>query len=389
MERRDFLDNYFKIFEPIQPIVDRATFLYELTRFKDQIAARKLSWVAQYLMILALGASACENTDISAHELCYAAEACLGQTAFMFRPDLDAIRTVCLMVVMKQMDSATCWVLDSCWSLMGIAVRMTISLGLHLPTSTAYKGRPLSEVQSNETLWTVVVYLAVQSSLLTGMPSLLPDNDLLPSICAPCDTTPQACWTLIMAKSLPIIAAIVSRANSGEDYFTYAEVVDYNARLKEAMGMLSLASHSRSLQVRIDIFFRQALMTLHRRYALEPDAPSQYPTCYWTSLECSLAMLVHHRDLLETDQQPNQFSLVTWYFSMDFFSASATTCIHLLHNAIALPGGYAIPPRRTIIDALAACVRFLADNQDLSICLKRAYELLEGLMSMIPDARQS
>ena len=46
------------------------------------------------------------------------------------------------------------------------------------------------------------------------------------------------------------------------------------------------------LRIALDIFFRRVILVLHRRHALEPDAPSRYPVSYWSSLECSLALLV-------------------------------------------------------------------------------------------------
>ncbi len=162
---------------------------------------------------------------------------------------------------------------------------------------------------------------------------------------------------MIFLEAYPTICHIIARVNSDTDKPTYEEVQRYNDQVRQQMALLSNIHGNPSLFITLDIFFRRILLVLHRRHALRPRAPSQHAISYWSSLECSLAILVHQRDLCEhqTKNLGNR-DILGRLFKLDFFSAMLTVCLHLLRHDVPRATELAIPPRQTILDTLQACM---------------------------------
>ncbi|EHK21810.1 uncharacterized protein TRIVIDRAFT_2412, partial [Trichoderma virens Gv29-8] len=317
---QSYMDGYLALYQAGIPIIDTSTFLPMIERFWNDPMAADMTWVACFLMVLALGCFAVTRDEHSTSELCMAAEACLSRTPFMIQPDILAIRTLCLMVLAKQTVNTTCRTFDSCWTLLGIVTRAAVGMGLHRQPAPLHHSR--EEVlawQSRQTLWSIIVYFCVQVAAITGKPLLVSAD---------------------IETEKPL----------------YNEVVKHNDHVRQLMDTSLGNIHGKPrLYMTLDIFFRRILLVLHRSHALHPGAPLDYQVSYWASLECGLAILVHHRDLAEQNKADNT-SILNRLFKLDIFSAMLTVCLHLLHREAPLSAGLTVPPRRIILNTLQECV---------------------------------
>ncbi|KAF2193840.1 N-terminal binuclear Zn cluster-containing protein [Zopfia rhizophila CBS 207.26] len=376
-EYQSYIDHYLDLYQAIHPIVDTRTFSNEVAQFWSNPSAVDVFWLAQFLMVLGLGMYAMNRDPMTSVEFYIAAEACLTKTPFMFRPSIFTLRTLCLMVAAKQVANATCWALDSCWSLMGVVVRLAVMQGLHQESSPPEDMPDMFEDwASRRRLWTTILYFDIQMALITGMPSLLRhdevflDNDELrtPEVIGTLDD----CWQSSILESFPIVCHVLSRVNCSPNPMSYEEVMEYNLEVRQLMSHLASIEGNDLLRLTLDIFFRRVLLVLHRRHALHPDAPTVFPISYWSSLECSLALLVHHRELTDEPRLPQNLDLIAHFFMLDFFSAALTASIHLLRSDAPLSATmeWLIPPRQTILDTLKSCQDLWVKEKDKNLMHK-------------------
>ncbi|ORX96959.1 hypothetical protein BCR34DRAFT_619533 [Clohesyomyces aquaticus] len=382
---QSYIEHYLRSYQPIYPILDVDSFLEDIADFWKETTPRNLSWLSQFLMVLGLGSFASKREPEPATEFFFASEACLAKTPFLFRPNIMVLRTVCLTIVAKQVANATCWALDSCWSLTGLIVRVAMMLGLDQnrePSAPSQISDMQKEMSHRHCLWTVVIYFDIQMSMITGMPSALPQG---PAGFDQGYGSTMNKWDWILSESLPVISHALSRANSNVDEMTYDEVLRYDREIRRLMHNLVPVDGEQLLRLSLDIFFRRILMVIHRCHALHPNAPTQYSISYWSSLECSLALLVHHRALCDDPALPNDIGFVSRFFVMDFFAAALTICIHLHWkdaplSATATPEGL-IPPRQTILDTIRSCQSIWARDENKSACLHTGCRILESSLS--------
>lgn len=376
--------NYMALYQPLYPIINVAEFHMEVAAFHDSYSGDG-EWLAEYLLVLGLGSYSLNTDPTTAEEFFMAAAACLSRTTVMYRPTLAALRAMCLLIVAKQIANATCWTFESCWMLLGTISRVALSLGLH----RCRQRQRGAGSESIESLWTVVLHFEIQLSLITGLPPAIsvdamtePSTELMRQLDG---YSPESIpWLTAISESYPTILEILRCVHSDADKPSFAEVSVYNAKIRYFMRKwINPQQQPTAVAVALDIFFRQVLLIVHRGYALDPNGPSIYPESYWTSLECSLAMLGHHRDLLSRDQQPVEYVLLVRFFAQDFFSAAITVCAHLLLRDAPLATGFAIPPRQTIIMTLSECVEFWAAQSHKSVCLRTAHRLLDALLVSI------
>ncbi|KAF2113517.1 hypothetical protein BDV96DRAFT_113214 [Lophiotrema nucula] len=385
-----YVDNYFRLYQVVYPILDIDVFQEEYSKFRqDPLTKLDLRWLAQLLLVLGLGAFAEDRDEQNAASFFYAGEACLARTPYMFRPTMRSLRTLCLMVVAKQVANATCWSLDACWNILGVIIRIAAMMGLHDDSAPIINcSNPSKECRSRRALWSIIVYLDIHVSLINGQPSLLPLQTLTPPTTDYFLLDLEDCWVTLLPESFPLILQFVSRTNSSDEELTYEEVLQYNAAIREFMQRLASAKGSPILRLSLDIFFRRVLMTLHWQKALHENAPLEYPTSYWSSLECSLAMLVHHRELSEEHNLPQNIDLIGRPFMLDFYSGAITSCLHLLRDDTPLsaptPSDSVVPPRQTILDTLMSCHNLFARERQKSVCFRSGFQLLTAILAIIP-----
>lgn len=384
-----FVSQYFKVYHHYLPVVDASTFHANVTKFGTTFQEADPSWLAQYLVVLGLGSYASNEDEDVSNEFFFASEACLTKSPYMFRPTTTNISTLCLMVLAKQVAYATCWALDTSWSIMGIVVRLSMMMVLHQEWMPEFDEPAIvAERVLRRRLWTSVVFIDLQLSLITGQQSLLPLDIIGTGTDADTPRTLEDCWDSIMPRSFVIICHFLNRVNSYSDQVTYDEVLQYDLELRQLMRQQAHLPGNKILRVTVDVFFRRVLLVLHRRHALDSDAPVLYSTSYWSSLECSLALIMHHRELSEPLDPSQKLHLIGRLYMLDFFASALTTCIHLLRSdaplaATLIPEG-TILPRQTMLSTLVSCLELFSIEQNKSLCFRTGYRLLKAVFETIP-----
>ncbi|KAL7928251.1 hypothetical protein V8C35DRAFT_333163 [Trichoderma chlorosporum] len=381
---QSYLDGYFSLYQPSYPIIDASIFSTLVDQFWNDPRSTDMSWLASFLMVLALGCFAVTRDQDVTTEFCMAAEACLSKTPFMIQADLVTIRTLCLMVLAKQTINATCRTFDSCWTLLGIVTRAAIGMDLH--RQSIPHNQSLEEMRSrqyDQTLWSIIVYFCVQIATITGKPLLVPP-DMLTEF-GPLSTVQVDDPWIKLIEAYPRICHIISRITNDTEKPLYDEVLKHNDHVRQLMDSLLGNIHGKPrLYTTLDIFFRQILLVLHRSHALHPAGPFDYPVSYWASLECGLAILVHHRDL-EEQIGPDSTDLLGRLFKLDILSAMLTVCLHLLRHEAPLSAGLILPPRRIILNTLQACLNIWEREIHYSTCFRIGHMLLVSVLKLLPD----
>lgn len=362
------------------------SFSDEIDRYWQDPNAVSLCWLSQFLMVMGLGCFTSADEPPVATELMMAAEACLMQTPFMFRPTLMTLRALSLMSVAKLVCNATCWSVDSCWTLLGLLVRVAFIFGLPQEKNDNDDDvRDPVERDSRRKLWLTVLYLDTKVSMCTGMPPLTRPDELGGFGAVP--DAPDS-LQMVLFQSLPTVLSVLAQINSKKDQISYQDVLRHNAQLRELMALAQRACTASLQRITVDIFLRRCLMVLHRPFALHPDGPTLFPESYWSSLECSLALLVHYRELWCGGEARLRLDLVGRAFVLDFFSATLTTCVHMLREDAPLSGaaatGCRLPPRQLILDTLRSCVDIWSGEQEKSVCWRTGYHLLKAVIALLP-----
>ncbi|GJN85303.1 hypothetical protein PLIIFM63780_008869 [Purpureocillium lilacinum] len=385
----EYLTRYLELLDVVNPILDMRTFREEIDRYWQDPNAVSLCWLSQFLMVMGLGCFTSADEPPVATELMMAAEACLMQTPFMFRPTLMTLRALSLMSVAKLVCNATCWSVDSCWTLLGLLVRVAFIFGLPQEKNDNDEDlRDPVEKDSRRKLWLTILYLDIKVSMCTGMPPLTRPDELGGFRSMP--DAPDS-LQMVLFQSLPTVLSVLAQINSKKDQISYPDVLRYNAQLRELMGHAQRVCTAQLQRITVDIFLRRCLMVLHRPFALHPDGPTLFPESYWSSLECSLALLVHYRELWCSDTNM-RLDLVGRAFVLDFFSATLTTCVHMLREDAPLSGaaatGCRLPPRQLILDTLRSCVDIWSGEQEKSVCWRTGYHLLKAVIALLPAVEE-
>ena len=380
-----FIDEYFRLYHPSLPVFEESTFREQLSTYLGNPLQVDPSWLAQYLIVLGLGAYASGRGQTESATLMYASEACLAKTTYMFRPTLANISTLCLMVVAKQVAHATCWVLDACWSLMGVVVHLSMMAVLHQEWMAGYTDAAfVKERMLRRRLWTTVVFLNIQLAFLTGQQCLLPQDTWEPVFEADESATLEDCWDTLLPRAFPVIVAMQIRTNSTTNPITYAEAEHYDVLIRSHMQRILAHPGSTVLHLALNVFFRRVLCNLHTQHAVLPNAASLYPTSYWSSLECSIAQMVHHRELFEG---PPNMRLLSRPHMTSFFATAFVTCIQLLASDSPLDAaerGRKTSAKQTIMDTLFACLDIFSKEEIESLCFRTGYRQLKAIMDLFP-----
>ncbi|KAF1809112.1 hypothetical protein P152DRAFT_423360 [Eremomyces bilateralis CBS 781.70] len=403
-------------------------------------------WLAQYFMIISLGCQAHEfiaqatksngYSDLP-NRLLTGAEMCLRRTPFLFQPTLTNIRTLCLMVISKQVYTMSCHQSDTCWPLTGMIIRLAMGIGLHTDRLPIVELWSCHERRMRRRLWASVVFLEMRQSLICGMPLLLRPCDVAclskgtpsPSFN---NTTPSSAienhsWTSspVSADSEPtllestfgtavplLIQAIDLATGDTDDPATYTQVVQVDEALRNLIRSSGVglrppvfrtdtdwpSSTSIDLEAcTLDIFFRQTLLALHSRFVLGSTtcAAAAHPDSGLSSLESALAVLSLQRSLCDGDGcEPAQNSSTAWFaglFRYEFFTAAMTVCCQLVRGLVVEEGPMAVRredgPAGIMLEALKSCRDIWSRERSASVCNGKAHALVDKLVEVLQGSR--
>ncbi|KAM5481321.1 hypothetical protein MaudMau93_007151 [Microsporum audouinii] len=424
-----FVEAYLDVIETSHRILHVPTLKLQIQAFWCQPSAADDGWLAQYFTILALGCDACraEASDATEpytklrHTLLTAAETCLRLTPFLYRPTLANLRTLCLMVIAKQIHTMSCSEHEACWPLTGLIVRLAMMVGMHSSSSNKVYSPFHAEMRNR--LWAVICFMDLKQSLLSGMPLQITAETF--TCFAPANINEDeihesfngeilsrllpertdSTVLVVLHDVFPLVADIMRMVNSADGSLQYEDVLEYDSQIRFKMkeyevifqtspkcltepAELSSGLGNSSIdpaRILLNVYFRRILLTLHSYFAKLPQAFIEYPVAYWSSLECSLALLAQQRELCE--QAAHNRGISTWFsrlFKQDFFTAAMTLCFHLIKDdsPLELPAEHLcqIQARETVLETLRSCRDLWGKDKDLSNCHDRACQLVTDLV---------
>jgi hypothetical protein len=394
MSSKALIQHFLDIFDPVFTVLDRTHFLEQVENHWSDPHSSTADWVALFLMILGLGSLAGDFRSEVTKDLFLAASGCLSQTPFMFRPSLPNLQTLALMVLAKHATTPSCAGREACWSLLGMLIRMVVGYEVsHPPPPTDSEASPLGVSQVERRVWNMIRYLDLSTSMDTGRPPFLP-NEPVPKVeganlVARLHDSKDP-YQDLLDISVPHVTNILLQTNSSVVERSYPEVLRSNSQVREIMGYADQAIDNDIQRLGLDILYRGALLVLHRPYALHPEAPSLFPESYWSSLECSVALFVHQREVFSERKDGQGRDVLGGLFAMVFYSAALTVCNHLLHDDAPLLGEthfeVSIPPRQIILDGLKSFVEIWGRAKDQSPCYQAGFSLLDTIVTAMADS---
>ncbi|KAF4975697.1 hypothetical protein FZEAL_7552 [Fusarium zealandicum] len=383
-----YIQRYLDLLETVNPVLDVDLFIQEVDQYWIDPSAASLDWMSMFLMVLGMGCFSSVEEPHQATELMMAAEACLVQTPVMFRPTFLSLQSLTLMVVAKHICNPTCWAIDSCWTLLGLVVRTAFIYGLPQETGGEKdESLDVTERDARQRLWLTILYLDIKVSMCNGMPPVTRPADLCSMRNTPDWDQPDNLH-MVLYRALPLVLEILGHVNSKDNQVSYTEVLRYNAQIRELMAYARRVCSSQLQRITIDIFLRRCIMVLHRPFAMHAEGPGVFPESYWGSLECSLGLLMHYREMWSSDRAL-RLDLVGRAFVLDFFSAALTACLHVLREDAPLAAAPVmdcqIPPRQIILDTLKSCFDIWSVERESSVCYRTGYAILMALLEVLPN----
>lgn len=415
--QRVFISCFMETIEKVYHVVDEATYEAELRAFWMPGSMAQDDWLGMHFLILSLGCQAYNHNAFEKGQDVYpslparllsGSEMCLKRTPFLFRPSLNVIKILILMIIAKQIYAMSCHQADTCWHLTGMLLRLAASMGLHTGMAVSDEPAPF-EARMKRRTWTMAVYMEMKQSLVCGMPLLLRSNDIAALLRKECFVVTDGAapgkrrlaavdriclLEETFASSGKLIAKAIELATCVDDTVTYEEVVEVDVALREQLkrpetGVIPLHFSTGSIgsveleTCMVDIFCRQTLMALHARFALQDYSSTRYPISYLSSLESALSILSQQRNLCEGEP----WAPSTWVaglFRHEFFTAAMTVCFHLVrgNDMMSMPDGSG-QPKEIMLDALQSCRDVWSREKNHSVCNANAFNIVDRLVTAL------
>jgi len=362
----------------------------ELTDFWSDQNGAEYDWLAQLFMMLALGYQANSNDEVQfsfsglghaspcgMNDFIFAAQTCLKKAGYMLMAKNTIIRALSLMALVIQTSGGySCRNLDACGPWLDTAIRHCMRLGYHKVSSQKSNASTFDGYLARR-IWTTVAYLQLQQSMNSGTPLLLQssdfeddrlanidDKDVHPGSSCYCHglvsrmSPANEGWTegiyqVLLAKSIRTAVDIVTQVNSPFDdrnEISYECTMRYDTFFRGLLrATASIYDDSaapmgdfrdtwrRYQRLTIETFFRRILLTLHQPFGQRPQphhhlgvvANEAFPShlsSHWTLLECSLAILVAQRQMLEETPSDGPLGTTRQFYEelmkQDFFIAA-------------------------------------------------------------------
>lgn len=275
------------------------------------------SWLAQLSMVLLLG---CKTASEGLFEhvggkskLEELAQHCLGlaetyvsRAQFLDFPDLSMIRTFCMIIVSKSMEAETPATSGGSVALVGLAVRLAMSMSLHRDPDTL-SDISAPEAEARRRVWTTLIFLDLSAAIDSGLPPVLKpaDWDTAPPS-SHGDIAPEGHGTssssislvTMLTKAFPVVALVLSTVNQARPKIEYSLVMDCDRELRAVLQQAEDAFGRERYQsellhhTMLQTFLRRTLLALHRSFAHGTYSTDEaHRTSHWSVLECSLALL--------------------------------------------------------------------------------------------------
>lgn len=288
---------YFKTSESIYRILHIPSFQREYQQYWLNPAAASTPFVLKMLLAMAIGATFYQEPD-SAHwrnqalQWIFAAQAWLATPFEKKRLHISGLQIHSLLLLAR-LDNSVAG--DLVWASAGTLVRTAFQMGFHRDPKFLPRMSPL-HAELRRRLWATVMELNIQTSIDSGMPTLISLNDYDTALPANVDdvdidenvtTTPepkgrdvytQTSIQIQLLESIHLRFEVVSHANNIRLEPTYDEVLRLGTKLTKCLqqnsafvaksnqtaGYPIVSQYHRNM---FDVAVRRFLLTVHRPFA--------------------------------------------------------------------------------------------------------------------------
>ncbi|KAF2835190.1 hypothetical protein M501DRAFT_1020182 [Patellaria atrata CBS 101060] len=435
------VDNYMDTFERTHRLFHRPTFEKQLKDFWLNPTAVSDSWLSALFMMLALSCHSCpvsmlagigKTRDCLVEVLVDAAELALVRTPFMFKPTLDILRSLCMMVLAKEINIISFKDEDNVWTLMGFIERLAMSMFVHM-NPYKFLGMPTFEAEMRRRVWTTIMFLMMQIAIDSGMPLVIKHSDFdagppsnidedelqfvdnfrpgtsFPSVfeIGPMEPVIQArdlseftesSFQIRLVQTFPRVAAIVRRVNDISPNMEYTKVLGHDIEIRKLLrdlprlfdnsGELGIGNGkpqwAKLQQIALEMLLRRALLTLHQPFDVDPQKWPRYQTSRWAILECSLALLNLQRELYGDGATPSPFEWVGELFGGHFRIAVIYVMLGLRRGDFSdTPDQFSQQPtHQTAWEAVRACADIFSRTITKSVSHYKMYTGLTAMMAV-------
>ncbi|KAB5580874.1 hypothetical protein GE09DRAFT_1084086 [Coniochaeta sp. 2T2.1] len=313
-----------RLFQPLQ-------FWDELNAFWSSRDHVSDGWLAQLLMILAIG---CQNAPdyLITHTgrsqsqwievFLEGAQISFGRSPYMTSPNLTTVRTLCLMVLARMLEVVKGSTSNQIVSLMGFVTRLAMSMQLHR-TAKLFPAMPSFEAELRRRIWVTIQLLDVDVAMRAGTSFLCTEFDAEPpfnvnesdfrrseqgtwevdTLYAGSYAYTDGLFQVKLAQLMPLIADIVSTVNSpSQPLVDYETVLSWDKKLrpklKEVESAFSIRPHSRTDRHRramaqrqlIEVLVHRAKLAIHLAFTRSPY-DERFEPSYRAVKESSMALL--------------------------------------------------------------------------------------------------
>ncbi|KFY10954.1 hypothetical protein V492_04772 [Pseudogymnoascus sp. VKM F-4246] len=289
---------YFRTSESIYRILHIPSFLKECQQYWDQSDAANPVFIVKLLLVMSIGACFYQGPDsahyrIESKKWIFAAQAWLSTPFEKAKLHVSTIQIQCLLVIARQYCSISG---DLVWISAGTVLRTAMQMGFHRdPTCLPKMGILQGEMRRR--LWATIIELNIQTSIGSGMPFLISeeewdtappanidDIDISETTDNPVTPKPSSIFTqtslqIMLHEAVGPRLEFIRCSNSIRNEPSYDDILRIGAKLIKALrdnsAFLFGVNQSRELQDRIpqlninmiDLPLRLALLLLHRPFA--------------------------------------------------------------------------------------------------------------------------
>ena len=322
---------YFQSCEVTHRLFQPSQFWEELSTFWSSGDHVSDGWLAQLLMILAIG---CQNapdylldtTGRSRGEwtevFLEGAQISFGRSPYMTSPNLSTVRTLCLMVLARMLEIVKGSTSSQIVSLLGFVTRLAMSMQLHR-TTRLFPAMPSIEAELRRRIWVTIQLLDVDVAMRAGTSFLCTEFDAEPPLNvneSDFRRSNQGIWEVDtfrssvpghtdgsfqvkLARFMPLVADIINTVNSpSQPLVDYETVLSWDRRLQKTLGeaeaAFAIPSHGMADRYRrattqrqlIEVLAHRAKLAIHLAFTRSPYE-ERFETSYRAVRDSSLALL--------------------------------------------------------------------------------------------------
>jgi hypothetical protein len=316
---------YFQTWETSYRILHGPSFWEEYRRFWESYQDGKgpVDFAVLLLLIVATTKCLLPKDDVffgdttadrqAAHDLIDICDSWISEQPRK-RVTLSFIQLRCLSLLAKRVN---CVGLKQDWVASGDLLRLSLASGMHRDPSLLGHGRmsPFDD-QMKKRLWVTVMELELQSSVESGLQSMLTglywdtsapaniddeafssDTQYIPAVQVG-EHFASASYLTATLKSLPLRVHLTQLLNTPSSALHYADVLHYDAQIRAALATLPVWDDDRALvpSALLQLQLRQYLLLLHKPYAKLAHTNDRYLYSFTTCVDtCSSLVATHDR----------------------------------------------------------------------------------------------